>query len=629
MKMRDISLKWKLALPIILSVVVGIAMMTLLTGYKTEAIVVNEVTHSTLTGYRDTILNTFTTMMLSGNIKETKGPFLEQMQSIVNLRVVRSEILDKDFERGDINNYASDPIEKEVIEKGGERIVLEGNYIRGVYPYIARSNYMGKNCLNCHAVSEGTVLGAISIKIPLTESFSRIKSLQYLYIVLGCVGVFAMTGLVLGIIHLTHAPLLRSIKVLQTIASGDLTVEIEDGSSKTEVGNLLIAMQVMLVRMQEVIKSIHKSVAVLDAGDKEIASAVKWISQGIRDQQSLTDGTAEAVGGMMQKMDAVANLISGIISSAESALKSTVEGEETGDKSIANIREIAKVAQDSTSTINLLKEDSQKISDIIKVIKDIADQTNLLALNAAIEAARAGEQGRGFAVVADEVRKLAQKTTDAISEISAKISAIQNSVSSVVESMDKVFRKVSVGVDLSRESGIALSAISEKINDLKRLASDITTANAEASAVTENVNIHMGKVIDSAQLIGQIATDMGKSAALVQSERHSLSEQIGFFKMHEEGAVSDEVIRFKNCWDYKQCEKMDCPARVPTSGHGFLGGDAAGRACCYIDKPECDPIECFNCPWRKSLQKHYGEEMSFPSFRQFMSTKNTESVDYF
>ncbi len=391
-------------------------------------------------------------------------------------------------------------------------------------------------------------------------------------------------GLVLGIIHLTHAPLLRSIKIMQKIASGDLTAEIEDGSSRTEVGNLLIAMQVMLVRIQEVIRSLHKSVAVLDSGDKEISAAVKWIGQGIRDQQSLTDGTAEAVGGMMQKMEAVANLISGIISSAESALKSTVEGEETGDKSIANIREIAEVAKDSTSTINSLKEDSQKISDIIKVIKDIADQTNLLALNAAIEAARAGEQGRGFAVVADEVRKLAQKTTDAISEISAKISAIQHSVSSVVESMDKVFNKVSIGVDLTKESGVALSAISEKINDLKRLASDITTANAEASAVTENVNIHMGKVIDSAQLIGQIATDMGKTAALVQTERHSLSEQVSFFKMQHEEAASDEAERFKNCWDYKKCEKMDCPVRVPASGHGFLGGDAAGRACCYIER---------------------------------------------
>ncbi|MBF0558650.1 MAG: HAMP domain-containing protein [Nitrospirae bacterium] len=630
MKIRDISLKWKLALPIILSVAAGIAITTVVTGYKTEAIVVNEVKNSTLTGYRDTILNTFTTLMLAGNMKETKGPFLEQMQSIVNLKVVRSEILDKDFGRGDVRDYASDSIEKEVVEKGVERVVLEGNYIRGVYPYIARSNFMGKNCLNCHAVPEGTVLGAVSIKIPLTESFGRIKSMQYLSIVLGCAGILAITGLVLGIIHLTHAPLLRSIKALQTIAAGDLTVEIEEGSPKTEVGSLLIAMNLMIVRMQEVIKSICKSVAVLDSGDKEIASAVKWIGQGIQDQQSLTDGTAEAVSGMMQKMEAVANLIGGIISAAESALQSTVEGEETGEKSIANIREIADVAKDSTSTINFLKEDSQKISDIIKVIKDIADQTNLLALNAAIEAARAGEQGRGFAVVADEVRKLAQKTTDAISEISAKIGGIQQSVSSVVESMDKVFNKVSVGVDLSRESGIALSAISEKINDLKRLASDITTANAEASAVTENVNIHMGKVIDSAQLIGQIATDMGNTAALVQTERHSLSEQIGFFKMLQEvGASSDEASRFKNCWDYKQCGKMECPARVQASGHGFLGGDAAGRACCYVEKTDCDTKECLICPWRISLQKQHGEEMSFPAFRQHMRTKNTEAVDYF
>lgn len=629
MKINDISLKWKLALPIILSVAVGIVITTVVTMYKTKTIVVNEVKNSTLTGYRDTILDMLTTMMSAGVIKETKGPFLEQMKNIADIRIVRSEILDKDYGRGDPGDYASDSIEKEVLAKGVEKVVLDDNYIRGVYPYIARSNFMGKNCLDCHMVNEGTVLGAVSIKIPLTESYGRIKSLIGLYIVLGCVGILAITGLVVGIIQLTHAPLLRSIRVLQTIASGDLTVEIEKGSDKTEVGSLLNAMNLMIVRMQEVIKSIYKSVAVLDSGDKEIGSAVKWIGQGIRDQQSLTDGTAEAVSGMMHKMETVATLIGGIIAAAESALKSTAEGEETGEKSIANIREIADVAKDSTSTINLLKEDSQKISDIIKVIKDIADQTNLLALNAAIEAARAGEQGRGFAVVADEVRKLAQKTTDAISEISAKISAIQNSVSSVVESMDKVFNKVSVGVELSGESGIALRAISEKINDLKRLASDITTANSEASAVTENVNIHMGKVIDSAQLIGQIATDMGNTAALVQTERHSLSEQISFFKMRHEEAAPDETERFKNCWDYRQCGEMDCPARIQASGYGFLGGDAAGRACCYLDETGCDKKECLICPWRLSLQKKYGEEMSFPAFRQHMRAKNTESVDYF
>jgi len=233
MKLMDISIKWKLAAPILFFITMGIAIITVVTGYKTESIVLHEVEHSTLLGYRDTILNTLTTMMIANNIKETKKPFLEQMQSIVELRVIRSEAVDGDFGKGNAEDYDADALDREVIETGVERVVVEGASIRGVYPYIAKAEFMGKNCLSCHNVKEGTVLGAISIRVPLTESFGRIRAMQYLYGVLGLCGVIAMAIIVLGLIHLIHSPLKDLIAKVRRVGK-DIRIPRSTGKAKTK-----------------------------------------------------------------------------------------------------------------------------------------------------------------------------------------------------------------------------------------------------------------------------------------------------------------------------------------------------------------------------------------------------------
>ena len=216
MQLRDISIKWKLSAPIILLIIMGVAISTVVTGYKTEAIVLHEVEDSTLEGYRDTILNTLTTMMLANNIRETRGPFIEQMQHFVDLKVLRSENVDKDMGKGDAKDYDEDALDKEVLETGKERIVVEGETIRGVFPYIARENFMGRNCLSCHNVKEGTVLGAISIKVPLKDSFSRIKKMQYLYGLFGLIGIVVMSTIVVFLVNITHAPMKTLIEKVRT-----------------------------------------------------------------------------------------------------------------------------------------------------------------------------------------------------------------------------------------------------------------------------------------------------------------------------------------------------------------------------------------------------------------------------
>jgi PAS domain S-box-containing protein len=192
MNINNIFLRRKIVSPVIIIVAVGIILSVVVTTVNSKRVIMDEVEKSTLPAYRDTVFDALATMMTNGTIKKSKGPFLAQMTYIADLRVIRADSLDKDYGKGGPDDYAKDNIEKEVIKTGVERVVIEGEYIRGVYPYIAKADFMGNKCLSCHVVSAGTVLGAISIKIPLNASFAKIRSLRNLYFGLGLMGLLSV-----------------------------------------------------------------------------------------------------------------------------------------------------------------------------------------------------------------------------------------------------------------------------------------------------------------------------------------------------------------------------------------------------------------------------------------------------
>ena len=190
-------MKKKVIAPIIGMVITWLIITTFVTISKTRQIVIDEAANGTMLGYRDTVLNALTTMMISGTIRKYKTTFLEQMGNIADTRVIRTHSLDKDYGKGGPDDYAKDEIEREVITKGKEKIQLEGEFLHGVFPYIARADFMGKNCLNCHHVRENTILGAVSIRVPLAASFAHIRSLRNIYIGFGLIGILTVTALII------------------------------------------------------------------------------------------------------------------------------------------------------------------------------------------------------------------------------------------------------------------------------------------------------------------------------------------------------------------------------------------------------------------------------------------------
>ncbi|HYA88062.1 MAG TPA: methyl-accepting chemotaxis protein [Nitrospirota bacterium] len=516
MQLKDISIKWKLSAPIILFIIIGVTITTLVTGYKTESIVLHEVEHSTLAAYRDTILNALTTMMLANNIQENKRPFFEQMQQIVDLEVFRSESVDKDFGKGDTKDYAVDPLDKEVLETGNERIVVEGESIRGVFPYVAKEKFMGKNCLSCHNVKEGTVLGAISIRVPLTDSFSRIRAMQYLYGLLGLSGIIAMSIFVLVLINITHAPMKTLIEKIRKVGEGytDTSLYIE---GKDEIAQLSQNVDKVIKYFSKMLHTIiNASSKILPAVDV-VRTHAETSSEGAKKQAGQAHLIATAAEEMTQTITDIAKNAADSANTSTDAMEIAESGKKITTISVDTINEVNVSTLKLSKMVEKLNKRVLEIGNVVTVIKGIADQTNLLALNAAIEAARAGEQGRGFAVVADEVRKLAERTIQATAEISSEINAVQEESSQTATSMAASTKEVTKATGHIKNLNNVLETIVDSIKQVRDQINQIATAVEEQSATASEVAMNI-------ETTSKISIDMEKMANDVTGEVQNLSD---------------------------------------------------------------------------------------------------------
>ncbi len=286
-----------------------------------------------------------------------------------------------------------------------------------------------------------------------------------------------------------------AVDATQRIASGDLVTLVEDGSAPPH--SMLAALEQMRVQLDNVIGQISQKSQVL-ATDMALLTA-DASSMGTR--LSLQKDTFDEVRTIVEQMQQQMHLLAGLASETEAATRSiaqrTVEGEALMNRAVTDMNHIDKIIEKSSGGVQLLAEQARSVDSIVSLIRDIADQTNLLALNAAIEAARAGEQGRGFAVVADEVRKLAERTANATRDISNTIHEIQSRVLTVVEDMTSASPVVRSGVETSDKTIVMLrsfrkeaDAAFEKMGQFSRVVDEeVAKAGTVVDVVTQSIEI--------------------------------------------------------------------------------------------------------------------------------------------
>ncbi|MDR3579021.1 MAG: bacteriohemerythrin [Oryzomonas sp.] len=303
-------------------------------------------------------------------------------------------------------------------------------------------------------------------------------------------------AVVIGIIgSRTFKPLAGLVAALEKAAAGDLSVRVAI-TSNGELGRLAIAFNCMMTDMNKAMRQFF-SVADLVRDSVDMVSATTHSMALAAEDVALQAGT---IATASEEMSATSGDIArNCLFAAESAQKATDQthsGAQLVQNSSRLMENIAKRVNESSQTVEGLGHRSDKIGAIVNTIQDIADQTNLLALNAAIEAARAGEQGRGFAVVADEVRALAERTTKATKEISTMIKSIQNETLTAVSSMSEGVGEVKRGTTETNRSGEALEDILNRINDLNMQVSQIATAAEEQTATTQEITSNIQMITD-------------------------------------------------------------------------------------------------------------------------------------
>ena len=352
------------------------------------------------------------------------------------------------------------------------------------------------------------------------------------------VAVLVVVGLVIGvgsawlISTLVVSPLRNAVAAMEDIAQGegDLTHRL-DVKGKDEIAQLARAFNLFADKIRDTIAQVTGATSQLAAAAEEMSHISTETSNGVQRQRSETEQVATAMNEMTATVQEVARNAESAAEAARGADEESSRGQQVVSESVASIDTLAGEVEHAAGVIQRVEQDTESIGTVLEVIQGIAEQTNLLALNAAIEAARAGEQGRGFAVVADEVRSLASRTQSSTQEIKEMIERLQANAQDAVSVMEGGREKARTSVDFASKAGEALERITGAVNAIATMNNQIAEAARQQGEVSEEINRNVVNISQVAEETSGSTTQMANASQELARLAADLQGLVGRFKV--------------------------------------------------------------------------------------------------
>lgn len=464
-----------------------------------------------------------TGMMITGTVDQ-REVFLDQIQQlsiIQDLHVARSEAVTNMFGPDTKSTRELDALEQKVMREGKPYVAVENeagkSFLRVINPTNASANYLGKDCLVCHQATEGTVLGLVSMKVSLDSVEADVASFR-----LKIIGAaLAALGILLLIIyfltnHFVTVPLDQLRRGLRDIArgEGDLTQRLPVNGND-EVGQSAQVFNEMMNNFQQLVSQVRDAASQVSARVAALSDSADSVSLSSRLQNEKSSDAANAVEQLVASISSIAQSAERVQHQSQESLARANEGNRNLKTLLGEMDVVEKAVHEMADSVNNFVRNTEAITQMTREVKDIAEQTNLLALNAAIEAARAGEQGRGFAVVADEVRKLAEKSSRSASEIDTITASL--SAQSIA-----VRRSIEAGMHHLESSQAAVASVSDVLHATNGSVSEVGHGLDEIAQATEQQRRFSGDVECSIEAIAGMARDNSGSVEKTAGAAHDL-----------------------------------------------------------------------------------------------------------